>query len=113
MILEIPTRTDLPHYSIEVELDQQSFTLEFRWNDRAEGWFMDVSDVNGVRLLNGRRVCVDLPLLARFRDPALPAGELLAVDTAGTNEDPGIADLGARVKLLYYELADIPTAFVA
>lgn len=111
--LEIPTRTDVPHYSIEVELEQRSYLLEFLWNDRAQAWFMDIADVNGTRLLSGRRIVVDLPLLARYRDPALPAGELCAVDTTGLGLDPELADLGTRVKLLYFEAADIPAPFKA
>jgi hypothetical protein len=71
---------------------------------------VEIRDVNGVRLLSGRRVVVSLPLLARLRDPRLPAGELTAVDTTGANADPGVNDLGGRVRLLYFERADNPLA---
>lgn len=111
--LLIPVDANAPHYEIEVELDGAAFRLAFRWNDRAEAWLLDVSDVDGVALLTSRRVVVDLPLLARFRDPRLPAGELIAVDTASTGADPSFEDLGERVVLLYFPAADLPAAFVA
>ena len=64
-VVALPVRTDAPHYEFTTDLDGVTFTLEFRWNDRANGWFVEIRDVNGVRLLSGRRVVVSLPLRAR------------------------------------------------
>lgn len=112
-VIELPTRTDVPHYSFEIELDRRLYSFEFHWNDRGGGWHFTISDPNTAAvLLAGRRVVVDFPLLSRFRDERLPAGELCAVDTTGEKRGPGIADLGARVKLLYFDAADLPAAFV-
>jgi hypothetical protein len=104
----LPTRPSAPDHSFEIELDGVLFRLTFLWNSRGEFWSMSIADVNGVQLLDGRRVVVGFPLLARFRDPRLPAGELTAVDIGGTQADPGLDDLGARVRLIYFPLDELP-----
>ena len=107
MAQTIPTRTD-PRYSIEVELDGTNFVLEFEWNDRAASWFLDVRDEARVLLLAGVRVVVGFPLIARYRDPKLPKGDLSAVDTSGLDLDPALEDLGDRVLLIYTPFDEIP-----
>lgn len=101
MAIVLPARTDLPHFDFEIELDAVTYGIELRWNARAAAWMLTVSDVNGVVLLAGRRVVVGFPFLARFVDPRLPKGRFVAVDTAGQDGEAGLADLGARVKLVY------------
>lgn len=113
MPLVIPNRTDVPKYNLEIPLDNVTFRLGFHWNDRAGAWFMSIADVNGTPLLSGRRVVVGFPLLARFRDPRLPTGELNAVDTSGKQQEAGENDLGERVRLLYFPIAELPAAWVA
>lgn len=109
MALELPTRTDLARYSFDVELDGVTFTFVFEWNDRDEGWYFSIrsTDVAATPLLSGRRVVVGYPLISIYRDTRLPAGTLVAIDTSSKNEDPGIADLGERVKLLYITRAEL------
>lgn len=101
----LPTRQDLTSYSFEIELDAATYRFDFHWNDRAAGWFFQISDVNEVPLISGRRVVVGFPLLYRFVTPGLPPGMLEAVDTSGQGLDPGLTDLSpsGRVHLLYYD----------
>lgn len=106
-MLDLPCRTDLPHYQFEAELDGTNYQLEFRWNDRAAAWFLEVRDSSGTPLLSGRRVCLNSFTLRRFRGLGLPPGELLCYDTSGTNTDPGLNDLGGRVRLLYFTAAEM------
>lgn len=103
----LPLRTDLPHYSFSLELEGRAFGFEFRWNGRAGRWVFSVYDADGTLLLAGRHLVLGYPLLARFADPRLPAGELVAVDTTGTGVPPGLADLGGRVQLLYVPRAEL------
>lgn len=112
MVIILPTSTDTPHYKFEIELDKADFHFAFDWNDRASHWYFSLSDASHTLLLASGRVVVGFPLLNRFRDPRLPAGMLDAIDTSGNDLDPGFADLGDRVKLLYTEAADIPADLV-
>ncbi len=106
--LVIPTRTDSARYTMAVALEKQTYRFDFEWNDRDASWSFDIYDVNNVILLAGRKVVLGYPLIARYRDPRLPPGDISAIDTSGADLDPLFADLGDRVQLLYTESADIP-----
>lgn len=99
--LEIPTRSDLTHYKLSVDLDGKSFTIELRWSPRASAWFMALGDAEGTPLLTGIRVVVDTFFFSRYRDASFPLGDIFAYDTSSQQEDPGETDLGRRVMLLY------------
>lgn len=103
MSVRLPLRTDgTPFYSFECALDGESFVFAFRWNTRDESWSFDVDDAAGNRLVSGRKVVLDWPLLVRFRSESLPEGQLVATDTSGEGEAPSLEDFGTRVVLSYY-----------
>lgn len=104
----LPTRTDIARYDFDIDLDGVTFIFEFEWNDRDDGWYMTIRDVNSAVLLAGRRVVLNYPLINIYRDAALPAGSLTAIDTGSTDIEPAFGDLGDRVKLLYTPKADLP-----
>jgi hypothetical protein len=106
MIIQLPTFTNLARYSFESELDNAKFKFSFGWSERAGHWLMNIADASNTVLISGRRVVVGIPLLSRFRDIRLPKGILLAHDTSGNDVEPGFADLGTRVKLLYFSSDD-------
>lgn len=101
-ILVIPTTTDVPHYSVQVELDGALFTFTLRWNERAGAWFMTVADANDETIVAGIKVVVNFPLLRKLVAENRPAGEIYAVDPTHDG-DPGRNDLGGRVLLMYKE----------
>lgn len=96
----IPTRTDLDNYTETVDLDGESFTLAFRWNFRSAAWYLSISNVDGP-IVQGIRITVGTSLLHYVGHADKPPGVLMAVDTAGTDIDPGKTELGDRVKLMY------------
>lgn len=108
MSLTIPLRSDLEDYDLQVSLDGVLFTLRFRWNRRDLYWYMDVGDEDGNPILASIKVVIDFPLGARSRNSLMPGGILLAVDTSTQRLDPGLSDLGTRVVLLYFEVAELP-----
>lgn len=99
-------------YSIRTQLDGTSFGLDFSWNARGEYWVLIIKDASSNPLVR-RVIRVGQPLLARFKDKRLPPGDLVAVDTTGKDQDPGLKDLGGRVQLVYLTAADIVTALSA
>ena len=100
-MIQIPTRSDLPFYDLQVTLDGVTYTLEFRWNVRAAGWFMAILDAEGVNVLRaGIRLVANWPLEA-YRADRQPRGVLMALDTSSSGLDPGRDDLGDRVQLVY------------
>jgi hypothetical protein len=104
---QIPLRTDLLYYNLQIPLEGVTYTLQFRWNERAQGWYMDILDEAGITMyVAGTRIVVDYYMLA-FVTGRQPGGVFVAVDTSGGGVDPGLTDLGDRVKLLYYTLAEL------
>lgn len=92
-------------------LEGSLFTVDLRWNSRAQAWSLDMYDGNGVLLAGGVRIVADAPLLERFglrKD--FPAGEILALDTSNAGEDPGFADFGTRVLFVYMTAAEVASA---
>lgn len=107
MSVVLPLRSDLPFFDVKADLDDVTYTLQFRWNVRAAGWFLDVLDEQGETILAaGVRVVVDFPLLAHITGRS-PPGALAFVDTGGKGEDPGLTDLGVRVALLYFSATEL------
>jgi hypothetical protein len=103
----IPCDPELTNYSLEVELDEETFNLRLFWNDKDNTWYLSISDSEEEPILEGQRLVVGMPVLRHIVDRRRPFGELIAIDTSGQDIDPGIGDLGARVQLYYYELADL------
>jgi hypothetical protein len=103
----IPCRADLRWYDMQVVLDDVTYTLEFRWNTRDGAWFFDLLTEDDEPLLLSVKVVVNFPLCARLNDARRPSGYFIANDTMNLNHDPGEADLGDRVRLLYFTSAEI------
>lgn len=103
MILELPCRQDLFAYSFECSLDGATYTLGFRWSSRAQAWYWSLIDQNDQPVVQGRRVVVNWPLLRNVANVNAPLGEFYAIDTSGTDVEPGLTELGQRVKFIYVE----------
>jgi hypothetical protein len=101
---------DVSHFDMQVTLDDVTYTLEFRWNNRISAWFMNVLDGDGeeARML-GLRCVVDFGIPQDIVDRS-PPGLFVFVDTGsavGQGEDPGFDDLGSRVQLWYIPEAEL------
>lgn len=107
MLVEIPTRTDLPAYEMSVPLDGTTFIVALyfnpRLNDDVGKWMISLSDVNRNLLIAPVPVVVTWALFDRFVDLEVLPGTLFAYDTSGQDLDPGQFDLGDRVRLYYLE----------
>ncbi len=112
MPVGIPLRSDLTFFDLVIPLDAVNYTLQFRWNLREGAWYMDVLDDTGTTILMaGIKLVVDYALGIQFADRS-PPGFFMMLDTSGKGDDPGISDLGARCKLIYWTAADL-AAFLA
>ena len=105
--LQLPV--DTPYFETLSQLDGVLYQFTFRWNARTSQWTFDLADATGDAIVSGVAVVVDFPLMRRSRDARLPPGALFAVDTANTQTDPGLADLGPgrRVQLVYFTADDL------
>lgn len=125
-MVEIPLRTDLPHFTVVVELDGLNYRLEFTWNTRESCWYMHMYDADEA-LIQSSLKCVVGWLVGFLEsvDSRRPPGGFLFHDTSRGDVDPtwtagkdvfffdelrrvpGYGELGDRVRLYYVEVADL------
>lgn len=111
MALLIPILEGATVFEQRMQLDGEYHTLTLRWNDRAERWYMDIGDGEGVRTASGIALVAGVPLTAHLHATAgVPPGVFFCIDTADEGLDPGLTDLGVRMQLVYLEVADTEAA---
>lgn len=108
MAVEIPFIPSDPDYGFTTSLNGTAYTFDVLWNDRDAAWFFTLSDGEGDVIRAGIKVVLGVRLGDRSADPRWPAGVFFASDSSGQQADPGIDDLGARVRVIFlsYEDAD-------
>ena len=107
--IQIPTRTDLGLYRMEVDLEGETFRLDFQFNEREGAWYFDLADEAGNPIRSGLKVVTGFPLTRLIRDLRRPKGELVAVDTTGQSREAVLDTLGSEVVLTYVDAADAAT----
>lgn len=92
------------------EIDGREYVLRIYWNARAQGWYLDASDQDGVPILYGLRLIVGVKLGRQLvGDSRIWPGTMACVATTQDDSDPGQFDLGTRVLLIYDDLQPIVT----
>ncbi len=109
-IQRLPVQGGKSAYRIQTELDGEFFSLQFRWNERDDHWYMDIEDQARTPILQGTKVVNAEDLLSQFGhmqvDNRLPPGVFEVFDTvAGALRDPDQDTFGDTVLLLYNEAA--------
>lgn len=104
-IFLIPTNSDLGVYTQRVTLDGVGYFFQFVINSRDGAWYMDVSDNNGVAIINGRRVTSNNDMLAVIQDIRRPPGILFAGNASQSPQEPNETTFGSDIPLAYIEAA--------
>lgn len=107
MVIELPLRNDLVRFDFVITLDGVAYKFLFSWNSRQEGWFVSLFLEDDTPVWSGVRLVVNWFLAQRMRSALRPPGLLMAFDQAEQGQDPGLTDLGARVRLLYFDAEDV------
>lgn len=101
----IPLTDASPNFTQIVTLDGVQYTMTLLWNDRVNRWFMSLDDLEGNRLITGRKLCAMMPWASHETIDGVPPGKLWVVTTGDSDDDPKLTDLGNRVHLMYVEEA--------
>ena len=101
----IPTyQSTSARYSIEVELEDVTYTLDFHWNSRDSAWYMDIEYEDSI-ILAGIKLVPKYALLHQYAYLAnLPDGEFFIIDSDDDNpyaEDLTFDNFGDRYLLLF------------
>ena len=101
--LELPVRSDIRSYTFTIDLEDRTYTLRFRFNERLGLWTMDIADAQDVDIALGIPIQTDVDMFSQIIDTDLPPGNFVAIDETGEGRDAGEDDLGNDVKLFYVE----------
>jgi hypothetical protein len=101
MAVEVPTRSDFDAIRFQTSLDDVVFTFLLKKNLRNGTWTMDVLAQDETPIRQGIKMVVSFPLMRLQKDRTRPPGELVAVDTTGRFQLPGLTQLGEQVVLIY------------
>lgn len=103
MGLRVIPITPYADFSEQVDLDGTTFTLRFRWSERASNWHLDLSYVDGTPIASGLKLVTGWPLLWRSTHPLRPLGDLYVIDMQRRDAEPNFDGLGTRWVLMYQE----------
>lgn len=101
--LIIPTDDTLSFYQEEVDLDNVTFRLVFKYNPRDQSWYFNVLDAAGNLLRAGVRIVDSWPLLRLWVDTNRPAGQLFCIPNGNLPRPPSIFELGDLYDFIYVE----------
>lgn len=111
-MITIPIPSDTPFWDQRVRLEGREYTLQGRWNSRAQKWFLGLLDADGNRLAGEQKVVCHFPLWRTVTAEGMPPGLLFALDTSARDplsegRDPHYSDFGTRVILVYAESTEL------
>ena len=70
-IKQFPLRTDSTNFEFRIPLDGETFTVAFRYNQRADYWMLDIRDSLNTPIISGLAILGGTELIERFVDPEL------------------------------------------
>lgn len=100
-MIVLPTSSTLLDYRETITLEGIDYIFHFRWSARADAWFLDLMDSDGAALFSGKKIVIGIPMFGQSRFSAVPAGELIFIDTTNRQVEPGPYELGGRVLPVY------------
>lgn len=109
-LYRVPVFVDVPFYTYTAQLEGKSYRFSFSFNSRAQTYYFDLADEDDVRIFCGVRLVNDYPIAGRFRDLRKPPGLFALISLESDNSDAALADLGRRVRFLYFDSDDLPEA---
>ena len=103
LIQKIPLQHGTTDQSVSVELDGNPYILRVLWNERFGYFSLSVSAANGAAIVQNVKMVKNFPLVARFRNTLLPAGDLYFVQEKGAADRAAYSDLAVNFGLYYFE----------
>jgi len=100
--IPLPTRAQegVP-FSFRVSLFGVLYGFSFKPNLSGDYWSFDLLGPDGLPIASGVKAVENYSLLSRCSNQDKPPGYLWLIDTSSSRTHPTIADLGARLRLVY------------
>jgi len=95
-----------PWYDYTITLEDVMYRVELKYKDRLGRWYLYLYDADDNALLLGKKLSVNVDLLAQYEIDGLPPGGIVLWDSSGAEAECGYDDLGVRCVLLYLTEAE-------
>lgn len=103
----LPFKPSIPFQRVSTTLAGIEYVLQLRWNGRDEAWYLDVLTEDEDVIRAGVKIVLGSLLGRRSVDVRFPPGVLIATDHSGAGVDASLDDLGVRVAVYFYTLAEM------
>lgn len=113
----IPFEPGVPSYRMATVIDGTAYLFDVRWNGRDNidpvtgepigAWWFDILAENETPIAIGLKVALGAYIGRYIQHPLFREGVLVAVDTEGTKREATLDDLGTRVQVRRYTIAEI------
>lgn len=100
----IPFKED-PQFREQIDLDNQTFILIFKWNALNEYWTMDILNGNLVPIVFGIKIVTQFNLTEQIVQTGMPLGDILCQNIVGTFERIMRDSMTTTNELIYYDVA--------
>lgn len=110
LIQKIPLLSETTDQLVSVELDGNPYILRVLWNERFGYFSLSVNAADDTPILTNVKMVKNYPLIGRFKNILLPAGDIYFVQEKGSADRPEYVDLAVNFNLYYYEADEVPTA---
>jgi hypothetical protein len=107
MPLLVPFTPSLPNYRFNTGFDGTIVTFQTLWNARDAAWYFDLFAADASIIALGIKVVLGVNLGRKSTHPFFFSNLLRAYDTSNQGRDAGIDDLGARVQVVRFSLAEL------
>lgn len=106
-MISLPVSQKTGHFFFDIELEGETYRLEFHYSERAAKWSMNIRDTQDNPIALSIAVVLGADLLAQWKHLPVPPGALVAYDTSGEEIDATLGDLGERVQLYYLATTEL------
>lgn len=98
----LPVVPSIPNYRVRTTFGGQAYLFDLLWNARDAAWYFDLLKDDGTPIAHGVKIVLGVHLGRRRTHRFFRDNVIVAFDTGGKSEPPGLDDLGTRVVLARY-----------
>lgn len=104
-MLKMPV-LDAAAQTYKVRLQDVEYAIRLRYNRRAESWYLDVGDRDGVWIVRGLRIVQGFPILGRHTRDGLPPGDFFFFYSPNGDDATGRDGFNDGGRFLYFTPGD-------
>lgn len=98
---------ETPQWRQQIELNNETFILSFKWNALNEYWSMNIFDQNESPIALGVKIVTQFNLTEQLVQEGMPKGDIVCQNIIGGFEKIKRDDMGLTNELVFYETEEL------